>query len=45
VAGPIAKAVIDTYLLDILELDFAKLDRQAEAGLVAADRMVTRSND
>ncbi|MCH1598889.1 MAG: penicillin-binding protein 2 [Pseudomonadales bacterium] len=45
VAGPIAKAVIDTYLLDILELDFAELDRQAEAELLAADRMVTQSND
>jgi penicillin-binding protein 2 len=45
VAGPIAKAVIDTYLLDILELDFAELDRQAEADLLAADRVVTQSND
>jgi penicillin-binding protein 2 len=45
VAGPIAKAVIDTYLLDILELDFAELDRQAEAESLAADRMVSQSND
>lgn len=45
VAGPIAKAVIDTYLLDILELEFAELDRQAEAESLAGDRMVTQSND
>jgi penicillin-binding protein 2 len=45
VAGPIAKAVIDTYLLDILELDFAELDRQAEAESLAADRMVSQTND
>jgi hypothetical protein len=37
--------VIDTYLLDILELDFAELDRQAEAESLAADRMVSQSND
>ena len=30
VAGPIAKAVTDAYLLDILGLDFAALDAEAE---------------
>ena len=29
VAGPIAKEIMDTYLLDILQIDFAALDEQA----------------
>jgi penicillin-binding protein 2 len=35
VAGPIAKQVIDTYLLDILQIDFAAME-EPEAALVTA---------
>ena len=31
VAGPIAKAITDKYLLEILELDFDRLDAEAAA--------------
>ena len=31
VAGPVAKQVIDTYLLDILQIDFAALEAEAVA--------------
>ncbi len=35
VAGPIAKEIIDTYLLEILQLDFSALDEQAERSLIS----------
>ncbi|HJO10714.1 MAG TPA: penicillin-binding transpeptidase domain-containing protein, partial [Gammaproteobacteria bacterium] len=37
VAGPIAKQVIDTYLLDILQIDFAAMEAAEEPLAVAAD--------
>ena len=39
VAGPIAKQIIDTYLLDILKLDFGTFgdDAQTEHQITAAD--------
>lgn len=36
VAGPIAKQVIDTYLLDILQIDFAALESAASPELLAS---------
>ncbi|MFM1897114.1 MAG: hypothetical protein RLZZ385_2188 [Pseudomonadota bacterium] len=36
VAGPIAKQIIDTYLLDILQIDFAAMEVDAAARLVTA---------
>ena len=40
VAGPIAKQVIDTYLLDILQLDFAAMEKAADP-----DRLVSKVNE
>ena len=39
VAGPIAKQIIDTYLLDILELDFGTFedDAHSEHQVITAD--------
>ncbi|MEQ8955165.1 MAG: penicillin-binding transpeptidase domain-containing protein, partial [Gammaproteobacteria bacterium] len=37
VAGPIAKKIIDAYLLDILELDFAEIEAQAEGKMLISD--------
>jgi len=37
VAGPIAKQVIDTYLLDILQIDFAAMENTEVALVTAAD--------
>lgn len=37
VAGPIAKAVTDTYLLDILEIDFDALSAEEEQLVTSAD--------
>ena len=34
VAGPIAKQVIDTYLLEILRLDFGAADLEAAGAIV-----------
>ncbi len=54
VAGPIAKAVTDAYLLDILELDFAAMKekelQEAEAAEAAkkeaeAARLISQSDD
>jgi len=41
VAGPIAKAVTDAYLLDILQLHFAALDAEAEA----AQQLISQADD
>ncbi len=37
VAGPIAKQVIDTYLLDILQIDFAAMEAAADTSISQAD--------
>jgi hypothetical protein len=37
VAGPIAKAVTDAYLLDILQIDFAALDSAGDELFALAD--------
>lgn len=44
VAGPVAKAVIDSYLLDILEIDFAALARDPDA-LLSEDAERARQSD
>ncbi len=41
VAGPIAKEIIDTYLLEILQLDFTALDAQAEQNL----QLISQADD
>lgn len=37
IAGPIAKQVIDAYLLDILELDFVAMEQNAEPETLLSD--------
>jgi penicillin-binding protein 2 len=37
VAGPIAKQIIDTYLLDILQIDFEALEQPADLPLIVAE--------
>ena len=44
VAGPVAKAVIDSYLLDILEIDFAALATDPDA-LLSEDAERARQSD
>lgn len=44
VAGPVAKAVIDSYLLDILEIDFAVLATDPDA-LLSEDAERARQSD
>lgn len=44
VAGPVAKAVIDSYLLDILEIDFAALTTDPDA-LLSEDAERARQSD
>lgn len=43
VAGPIAKQIIDEYLLNIRQIDFAALDAQAEAE--AAQQLISQADD
>ena len=40
VAGPIAKAITDAYLLDILQLDFDAMERAAES-----NRLISQADD
>lgn len=43
VAGPIAKAVIDTYLLDILQIDFEALQGPSQPQISQADEIARTS--
>jgi penicillin-binding protein 2 len=42
VAGPVAKQVIDAYLLDILQIDFAALESESE---VESDPLISLADD
>lgn len=45
VAGPIAKAVTDKYLLEILQIDFASFEDVGELQQEITNPLVTQSND